>query len=43
MNFFRVGEISIYRTIKKNLSTERAQSAFEAEKLVFERIEAEDD
>lgn len=43
MNFFHVGEASIYRSIKKNLSTERAESTFEAEKSVFERVEADDE
>lgn len=40
MNLFHVGEISIYNSIKKNLSTQKAEQLFEAEKALFERIQA---
>lgn len=38
MNFFHVGEANIYRSIRKSLSTSAAESQFEAEKRVYERI-----
>lgn len=43
MNFFHVGEANIYRSIRKSLSTSRAESQFEAERKIYERIVEEDD
>lgn len=39
MNFFHVGDASIYRSIKKNISTSRAQEQFEVEREIFEKIQ----
>lgn len=39
MNHFQVGDISIYRVIKRNLSDTRAQEQFDLERAVFERYE----
>lgn len=39
MNFFHVGEISIYRSIKRSLSDSRAEEQFLREKSLFETIE----
>lgn len=39
MNLFHIGEISLYRTIKRNLSTSRAEEQFELEKALYEKIE----
>lgn len=41
MNFFHVGEISIYRTIKNRLSETRAQEQFEAERMLLEKVQVE--
>lgn len=38
MNLFHVGEANIYRSIRKSLSTSRAEEQFEAEKRIYERI-----
>lgn len=43
MNFFHIGEVNIYRSIKRSLSTTAAQQQFEAEKSIFERVESSDD
>lgn len=40
MNFFQVGEANIYRSIKRTLSTTRAEEQFEAERAVFERFQS---
>lgn len=42
MNFFHIGEANIYRSIKKNLSTSEAERRFEAERMLFENVEASD-
>ena len=43
MNFFQVGEVSIYRSIKKNISSSRAQEEFELERELFEKIQLSGD
>lgn len=43
MNFFHVGEVNIYRSIKRSLSDSRAESKFEAERLFFEKINSSED
>lgn len=42
MNFFHIGEANIYRSIKKNLSTSEAEKRFEAERMLFEKLEGND-
>lgn len=42
MNFFHIGEANIYRSIKKNLSTSEAERRFEAERMLFEKVQASD-
>lgn len=39
MNLFHIGEISIYRTIRRNLSTSQAEAQFQSERDIFEKIE----
>lgn len=43
MNLFHIGDISIYRTIKRNLSNARAEEQFEREKALFESISSSND
>lgn len=38
MNFFHVGEANIYRSINRSLSTSKAESQFEAERLLYEAV-----
>lgn len=38
MNFFHVGEASIYRSISRNMSTSNAERQFEAERLLYEKF-----
>lgn len=38
MNFFHIGEASIYRSILKNMSDTLAQNQFEAEKITTEAM-----
>lgn len=42
MNFFHIGEANIYRSVKKNLSSSEAERRFEAERMLFEKVEASD-
>lgn len=42
-NFFHIKDANIYRSIKKNLSTSEAERRFEAERMLFEKIQAGDD
>lgn len=41
MNLFRVGEVTLYGTMKRNLSDNIAQTRFEAEKSIFDQILAD--
>lgn len=43
MNFFHVGEANIYRSIRRSLSSSQAEGQFEAERLVFERVNSDGD
>lgn len=43
MNLFHIGEANIYRSIKKVASDEKAKSAFEEERRVYESVEIDDD
>lgn len=43
MNLFHVGEANIYRSINKSLSTSRAESQFEQERQLYEKIESSED
>ena len=39
MNFFHVGEVNIYRSIKRSMSDSRAIKQFELEKNLYEKIQ----
>lgn len=43
MNYFHIGEANIYRSIRKNLSTSRAQDQFEFELDVLKKLELSQD